>query len=827
MNFSSIKILLVIGFCMSCAFISQSQFEKKNLDAVEILEAPKIDGDLSDACWKDVPLASGFIMDTPLPGVQLHQNTEVKFLYDHQAMYIGITCFDSAPDSIFSQLSGRDVSGNTDYCGVTFSCYRDGINGFTFIASARGEQYDARIDGNGEDVSWNAVWYCETRITDVGWVAEFKIPFAAIRFPDKMEQLWNVNFVREVRRNRHHAFWNGVNPMVQGVLTQMGTLSGIRNVKPPRRIFFYPYTSTYYNTAPNQQGAVNGSFSYNGGMDLKLGLSDAFTLDATLIPDFGQTISDQQVLNLTAFELQFADNRQFFTEGTELFSRGGIFYSRRIGFDNPIRYSSAASSLAVNEKLIDNPTSDYVVNAIKISGRDKHNLGIGFFNAVTSGTMANARDTITGIERSIGTSALTNYNVFVLDQILPHNSYFSLINTSVYRSGSDYDVNVIGTEFEIRDKGNGYSISGSGAMNSKYGRNFSGPDVQNDNGFRQNFKLNKISGNWRWNLGESMMSNTYDPKDLGFLTANNNVRYNFTQSYNIYQPFGRFNNFWANLAFNYDKLYRPDVFTGFTGSLNGGINTRKFNTYGYDFIVVPVNGYDYFEPRVGGRFFRTYKYTRYGLWYSSDYRKKIAIDASLFVGDYENQGRYSFNWRIAPRLRFNDHLFVTYVYSYQSHINDIGFAFKFEDEQRTKPLFGIRDVISHTNVLNVNYAFNPVMTLNTRVRHYWGFTKFHLFNSLRDDGFLGDTDLTADNQSFNSFTIDLVYTWIFRPGSQLSFVWKNAINNSSDAVPASLYDDISFVSSLPQNNSYSLKLIYFLDYRSITSRIMRDTGDKE
>ncbi len=806
---------------MAYSLFASSQFEKKNLDAVRIEIAPSIDGELSDTCWLNVPIATGFVINKPQPGVRLQQNTEVKFLYDDYAMYIGITCYDKAPDSLYSQLSGRDNSGNTDYCGITFSCYRDGINGFTFIASARGEQFDARIDGNGEDISWNAVWYCETQITSFGWVAEFKIPFGAIRFPDKPEQLWNVNFVREVRRTRQIAYWNGVNPMEQGFLTQMGTLSGIKNVKPPRRIFFYPYSSAYYNTSPDATGKVDGNFSYNAGMDLKLGLSDAFTLDATLIPDFGQTISDQQVLNLSAFELQFADNRQFFTEGTELFSRGGIFYSRRIGFDRPIRYGSASGSLRENEKLIENPSTDYVINAIKISGRDTKNLGIGFFNAVTAGSNAIVRDTITSVERKISTSNLSNYNVFVLDQILPNNSYFSLINTSVYRAGSDYDVNVLGTEFDFRDLKNKFSVSGSGAMNSKYGRTFSGPEVARDNGFRQNLRFNKIYGKWRWNIGETMLSNTYDPTDLGFLQANNSARYNFTQSYNIYEPFGRFNNFWANLSFNYNKLYKPDVFTGFEMSLNGGINTRKFNTYGYDFISVPVRGYDYFEPRVGGRYFRTYTYTRYGTWFSSDYRKKVAIDASIYFGDYENAGRYSFNWRIAPRLRFSDHLFVTYVYSYQSHINDIGYAFKFEDAQRTKPLFGQRDVISHTNVLTVNYAFNPVMTLMTRVRHYWGFTRFHAFNSLLDDGYLGETSEIADNQSFNSFTIDMIYTWIFKPGSQLSFVWKNAINHSSNVVPAGLYDDLSFVTSLPQTNSYSVKLIYFLDYHDVARSLRR------
>jgi hypothetical protein len=205
-----------------------------------------------------------------------------------------------------------------------------------------------------------------------------------------------------------------------------------------------------------------------------------------------------------------------------------------------------------------------------------------------------------------------------------------------------------------------------------------------------------------------------------------------------------------------------------------------------------------------------------GGWYSSDYRKVLAIDIGTWWTNYENRGRYIFNWRLAPRIRVNDHLFITYVYSYQSHINDLGYAFAFEDADRTMPLFGRRDVISHTNVLNVKYAFNPVMTLNTRVRHYWGYTRFHEFHSLQEDGYLGPTDVIANNQSFNAFTIDLVYSWIFTPGSELSFVWKNEINDFNSVIPGSLGDDLNYTLGRPQANSYSIKLIYFLDYHTIS-----------
>jgi hypothetical protein len=798
------------------SFALLAQYENKGLQALKIEQPPRIDGLLDEAFWSAVPVASGFTEEKPNPGAPLPQNTEVKVAYDHEAIYIGFTCYDSAPDSILKQLSGRDQSGNTDYCGIIFSCYRDGVNGFAFQATPNGEQYDVRIDNNGEDLAWNAVWYCKTEINERGWVAEFKIPFAALRFPVAAEQLWNINFVREIRRTRNRGHWRGINPMVPGFLTQMGTLSGVQNIQTPRRIFFSPYTSAYYNTQEKSDGTVADGFSYNAGLDLKLGLSDAFTMDMTLIPDFGQTISDQQILNLSAFEVQFTDNRQFFTEGTELFSKGGLFYSRRIGFELPFRYNDANAARRENEVIEENPNKDQIVNAFKISGRDKNRLGVGFFNAVTAASNALLRDTITGSTREVNTSTPTNYSVFVLDQILPNNSYISLINTNVLRSGTDFDVNVMGTSFDVRNKKNSWGVSGSGAINTKYGRQFSETVIKDDNGFRQEVSLNKLSGNYTFKVGQFSKSDTYDPTDLGFLAANNLLSYFFTNNYNVFKPFGRFNNFSTSLNFNYNKLYNPNTFTGFVISSRPIITTKKFNTYGLYLDYSPVRGYDYFEPRVWGRYFRTFKSYLLGGWYSSDYRKVLAIDIGTWWTNYENRGRYIFNWRLAPRIRVNDHLFITYVYSYQSHINDLGYAFAFEDADRTMPLFGRRDVISHTNVLNVKYAFNPVMTLNTRVRHYWGYTRFHEFHSLQEDGYLGPTDVIANNQSFNAFTIDLVYSWIFTPGSELSFVWKNEINDFNSVIPGSLGDDLNYTLGRPQANSYSIKLIYFLDYHTIS-----------
>ena len=810
--------LFLIG--MLCFHFVFAQYEDKSLRAMRVEDLPKLDGFLDDSCWQGATVGSDFIMDTPNPGVALSQRTEVRVLYHDDALYIGMMCYDSSPDSILHELCGRDKTCNTDYAGVVFSCYRDGMNGFAFYATPNGEQYDARLDNNGDDASWNAVWYSKARIVQNGWSLEMKIPFAAIRFPDLKEQLWNINFERDIRRTRHHGYWRGVDPMVAGTLTQMGTLTGIRDIKPPRRIFLFPYTSGYYNTEGSESGEKTESVSYNFGLDLKLGLNDAFTLDATLIPDFGQTISDQQVLNLSAFELQFADNRQFFTEGTELFSRGNLFYSRRIGFERPLRFFDAYSNLNAHEIVLENPSKDQVINAMKISGRNKNKLGIGFFNAVTAPSEAIIQDTLSGQKRSVNTSNLSNYNVTVFDQVLPHNSFVSLINTNVLRNGSDYDVNVTGTSFDLRNKSNSFSVTGSGAFNVKTGMPES-VEVSERKGFRQDVAINKISGNWTASIGQWLESDTYDPTDLGFLQANNSAGAWITNGYSIYKPFGRFNRMWSDLTFMCENLYAPRRFSSLSFEGSAGITTRKFNTWGINIDGNPIRGNDFFEPRVWGRYFRTFTNGMLYCWYSSDYRKKIALDVGTGYGFYRDKSRFRYNFRIAPRIRFNDHLFLNYVYSYQSHFNDIGFAYTFEDSDQLEPLFGKRNVVSHTNVLSVKYALNAFAVVNARVRHYWGYTVFNEFYSLTDEGELAPTNNTGDNQNFNSYTVDLIFTWIFTPGSELSLVWKNDISEFNTSVPGSLAEDLEFTLGLPQNNSFSLKLIWFVDYQSVKHGLSR------
>ena len=365
------KLLLAIAliFIFSVHVFAE---DKRSIDAKKSISKFQIDGKLDESVWHSIQPARQFIQTSPNLGRPSIQKTEVRVAYDDEAIYIGAIMYESHIDSITKTLSKRDNFGNADFFGVVLDTYGSGTIGFAYLVTSAGVQIDELhgSDADNIDRSWNAVWNSAVTIEKDRWIAEIKIPYSAIRFPNATSQNWNVNFVRHIRRQREDSYWQYYDPLKINLLSQMGSLNGIKNIKTPLRLSLSPYVSSYMESYNKKN-----SYSINGGMDVKFGVNDAFTIDMTLIPDFGQVISDEQVLNLSPFEVRFNENRQFFTEGIELFSKGDLFYSRRIG-GQPIN-QNLLYELDSNEIAINPTNSEQLINATKFSGRTKKGLGIG------------------------------------------------------------------------------------------------------------------------------------------------------------------------------------------------------------------------------------------------------------------------------------------------------------------------------------------------------------------------------------------------------------------------------------------------------------------
>jgi hypothetical protein len=777
----------------------------RELQAVKSTEKIRIDGGLDEAFWENVPYATDFFTYEPTIGEPARFRSRVKVLYDEDALYIGAVLFDPSPDSILKELSQRDQGGvNADLFWVTINPYRDGQNIFRFEVSAANVQTDIKITSGRHDRNWDAVWESQVEITNYGWVVEMRIPYSAIRFPKSEDHVWDLNFWRSVRRTREVTSWNFVDRTKRDPGSQDGVLTGIRNIKAPFRLSLFPYVSSYVENNP-----IGNTYAYSAGMDLKYGISESFTLDLTLIPDFGQRKSDDEVLNLSPFEVRYGENRQFFTEGTELFTKAGIFYSRRVG-SRPGRYSNVSGQLEENEKIIENPDEAQLINATKITGRSANGVGIGFFNAMTKSMYAVIEDEF-GNERRYETQPFTNYNMLVYDKVFRKYSNINLINTNLYQPSSGRIGNVTGTSFKIADNNNEFSFFGRAAYSARY-------DTISDKtstGFSYDLNLGKISGTWRYEYGLSVMNNTYNPNDMGYLSRNNELSHSFEIGYQVFVPKGRFLNWRTEFSLRHSNLYLPRDLIDTRLRVTGNATFRNYYSIGLRADYRPFGYNDYYEPRVNGKVFSMPSSFEFNAWTSSDYRKKLSFNTSVNIHNRNGQGLY---FAITPRIRVSDKLNFNHETRFNWSFAEYGYLTRFNADSI---VFGERDKRTITNTLSGSFVFSNKSAITVNLRHYWSFVDYTSdYYLLQNDGSLASFDFIQDDDiNFNTFNIDLIYSWNFAPGSFMNFMWKNSIYDrdiGSGVTEYSFLDNLFNTLGLPQTNNFSVKISYYLDYKYLS-----------
>jgi len=801
------NVTLGVLLLLSINLFAQTSIQKK-LEAKRITGTIKIDGLINDEEWKQTPAMTDLIEFRPTVGaIETPETKTVAYLlYNDEGIYFGGYCYERTKDSIATELSGRDGFGTNDYIGLIFDTYNDKQNGFEYFLTPLGEQWDAKMSSDNEDFSWNGVWESGTVIHDNGWSFEMFIPYSAIRFGKNNVQNWGLNITRRRRKTEQQFTWNPINPNVNGFLTQEGIWSGITNIKPPFRLQFSPYLSTYVNHFPaNLPGEKNWTSSVNGGMDVKYGINQAFTLDATLVPDFGQVQSDNKVLNLTPFEIKYTENRPFFTEGTELFSKGNLFYARRIGID-PVLLHSPYDNQNANETIIKNPRESKLINATKVSGRTAKGLGIGVLNAVTNTRYATLEDGITKEQRQVIVDPLTNYSVIVLDQTMKNNSSVSLINTNVWRSGNDYDANVTAALFSLNDKKNTWNISGKAAFSSLIGNL---ADGKTQKGYSHNFSMGKTSGRFNFNIGQELTNKKFNSNDLGYFTFTNFVDHFAWMGYRWIKPTNWYNSFRINANVYYSRRLNPGTYQNANFNINANGQLKNLWSVGSMIGYEPKNN-NFYEPRVAGRVFRGWSNYFTSIWFETNNAKKYKLYSELFYvkRNLFSSERYSFDFN--QRYRFNNNLTISQGISLSPQTNNVGFA----GVEGSEVVFGKRDIKTIENTLNIKYSFNANMNINTRIRHYWSKVKYKDFFTLQNDGSLGENSTFTENknQNLNFFNIDMVYTWQIAPGSFINVVWKNAVTDFRQTTVDSYFKNLNNTMKIEDNNNISFKIIYFLDY---------------
>lgn len=327
--------------------------ERPQARATALETGPFIDGNvLEDPVWQQLQPIGDLTQTTPNLGQPASEKTDIRIGYDNHNLYIGVVCYDSAPQKLVVTDARRDGSlENTDAISFILDTYHDGQNGFVFGTNSIGVEYDAQVDNEGQgnfnqnrqqggmiggfNLNWDASWVVKTQISEIGWSAEFAIPFRTIRFKPGKDRVWGINFRRNIRKSNEVAYWA---PMpinfTLNRLSLAGDLTGL-DLKNPGNLKLIPYALgaiiSDHEVTPSETD-VDGEI----GADLKYSITPSLTLDLTYNTDFAQVEVDEQQINLDRFNLFFPEKRPFFLENAGQFSVGSpgevdLFFSRRIG----------------------------------------------------------------------------------------------------------------------------------------------------------------------------------------------------------------------------------------------------------------------------------------------------------------------------------------------------------------------------------------------------------------------------------------------------------------------------------------------------------------
>jgi hypothetical protein len=520
------------------------------------------------------------------------------------------------------------------------------------------------------------------------------------------------------------------------------------------------------------------------------------------------------VKNLGAFEVIYQEQRTFFQEATDLFQKGDLFYTRRIG-RRPKGYYSVNNQLDSNEVIVKNPDQAKLLNATKVSGRTNKGLGLGIFNAVTDNTYATVRDD-KGNERKILTEPFADYNIVVADQQLKNSSNVYLINTNVSRKTIYSNSDVTGAGFNLNNKKNTYSINGNYAMSNIYYKQNAESNLENTFGYRYNVALNKQSGRLQFSLNRGAVEKNFNNNDMGITFQTNVAENSGYIGWYQFEPKGKFLNSNINLNATHTQNNTTNQTNNFEWSINTNVTLRNFASAYIGYNNQPIKSIDYYEARTPGRIY--VRPTNNTMWcgYNSDYRKKLTVSINLWGG---STGLISpsigynpyFGGSITPNYRVTDKLTLNLNASYSHDDGDRGFVNK---DENNNVYLGVRLVKNITNVLSVKYLFKNNLSLSFRARHYWTSAYYRSYHLLQENGDLSDSQNYPYNHSFNfnAFNIDMVFQWQFAPGSFLNVVWKNSIYNESDAPDYDYTRNFSRTIEQKQLNYLSLKVLYFFDY---------------
>ena len=640
-----------------------------------------LDGALDEPAWSAAPVARGFIQNDPREGEPATYDTEVRVLYDDDAMYFGVFARDDEPARIVTNDLKKDFNTATsDGFRVILDTFHDARNAYEFATNPAGAKWDAQMTNEGQEsnANWDGIWDVETRIVETGWYAEIKIPFRTLKFSPAEIQTWGVNFERRLRRLNEDSFWSPL-PRIYELerVSLAGTVGGLRGLRPGKNLRFKPYASSASSAVAGRR--TDGDF--DAGFDVKYGVTTGLVWDFTVNTDFSQAEADEQQINLTRLSVLFPEKRDFFLENSGIFSFGGggrnnngnsgggqnanaqfaasLFFSRRIG-------------------LSDNGEPIPIVGGTRLSGRQGA-YSIGVLNMQ---------------QRETGATPATNFATVRVRRDVLSNSNIGAIVLNKEEAGAGFN-RVAGVDGNFRfgdvlltgwvaksfspaaalpGPGNDYASNVGASYN---GREWTmqtdfksvGGAFNDEMGFIQRHGVSNLNGRWGRIFRPAMLS-TWVRQTVPHVEADVFIRHSDGKVESRYINYHWNANFQdgSNMEVGYNSS-SEDLVAPFTINSNRGVRVRPGH---YDF----------------GEYF--------GFW-NTNGAARISFNNRVGMGKFYDGHRR--NYAFGPSVRLNEHFNA----SFNLQINDISLS---SGEFVTKLLS-----------TRVNYNFNTKMFANALVQY--------------------------------------------------------------------------------------------------------------
>ena len=807
-----------------------------------------IDGRDDDAIWAAAPAITEFTEFVPAEGAPARFRTAARVAFDDHNFYVFIRAYDPEPDKISTVLARRDVRPPTDQLKIMIDAYHDRRTGYEFAVSPGGVKRDYAVyDDNREDDTWDGVWDVATTVDSLGWTAEFSVPLSQLRYPPAKAHTFGFAIWRDIERYKERVAWPAYRPSHPGFISQLGDVTGIDDIPPPRRLDVTPYT-----VAKNAPLAAAGGFSrdqsFSAGVDFKYGLTSNFTLDGTLNPDFGQVEQDPAVLNLTQFETFLQEKRPFFLEGTGVYrfpvncsqvscQGEGLFYSRRIGRAPQLSRAYGDPSSA---------TATTILGAGKLTGRLPGGLSVGVLEAVTGREGGRADTTI---------EPATNYGVLRLQQDFDnHHSGVGAIFTAVDRSldavtrgalrGAAY---VGGLDFRHRfGSAHNYEITGSVTASHVSGSRAAILATQTDAahqyqrpdaplgvdttrtalaGDAETIHLAKLGGAVGFETSYQRISPGYEINDLGFLNRADWQDQSTWVGFQTLHPSPWYNQLRVNFNEWHDWTSAGGLLLEQAVNTNVHVQFRN-NWYLHTGGTLGQLGATYCDRCTrGGPALRQSPYLAPWIDVQGDQRSVLYPD--VFAQFVKTDAGRTLRTSIQPtlQLRVSARTTPSVGVSYSHNRDDSQFYVNYVDgAQVTHYTFARIDQRTLGLTVRLDYTASPTLTLQVYANP---FVSKGTYSNVREvanaraaryaDRFTPFDTTGVPNQPgpFNvkAFNSNMVLRWEYRPGSAIYLVWSQGRSDFEPAAGTRTFSgDMDRLFHTHPLNTFLIKATHWFDW---------------